>query len=431
MIQFLAQRYLGFERLVTLALFGMSVPSAFADADWPGWRGPAANGSVTQGSYPTHLGATNLLWKFALPGKGSSTPIVWKERIYVTTPADGQDAVLALDLNGQELWRTKLGPESTAKHRTLGSSCNASPVTDGQRIYVYFRSGTFAAVEFDGSVRWETNLVQKFGREQLFWDQGTSPMVTDAHVVMARLHGGDSWIAGFDKATGDLRWQERRNYKVPSENDNGYTTPILFDDNGRKALLVWGADHLTAHSAADGKLLWSCDGFNPDGIQNWPAIAMPLVVGKLAIVPVGRDDRKQARLYAIKLGGHGDVTDTHRAWKREDTGVFVTSPAASEGRMYLVRHRGDLACLDAATGQTVWTDALPRDKASYFSSPVVANGLLYAAREDGVVFVSRVGDKCELLSENPMGERIVASPALAGGRLLLRGDQHLFCFGRK
>jgi outer membrane protein assembly factor BamB len=421
--------------LSALCLNALLIASALtaanaSEAAWPNWRGPNHSGSIATGQYPTQLGETNLLWKVPLPGKGSSTPIVWKDRIYLTSPMDGEDALLAFNFEGKQLWATKLGPESPPKHRTLGSSSNASPVTDGAHIYVYFRSGNFAALGFDGAVRWQTNLVQQFGQEQLFWDPGTSPVLTDQHVVIARMHGGDSWIAGFHKATGELGWKEPRNFKTPTENDNGYTTPLLFQQNGRDALLVWGADHLTAHDATNGKTLWNCGGFNPEGTGFWPAIATPLIMENLAIVPVGRDDRKQARVHGIKLGGSGDVTKTHRAWKREDLGVFVCSPAAFNGRVYLLRHRGEIVALEPSTGKTIWAEALPRSTSSYYSSPVIANGILYAAREDGTVFAARVADQFELLSENPMGERIIASPVPVGNKVLLRGDKHLFCVGR-
>jgi len=395
---------------------------------WPSWRGPDSTASRETGKYPIKWDATNVLWKVALPGKGSSTPIVHHQRIYVTAPADGEDAVLAFDLKGARLWQTKLGDESPPKHRTLGSSANASPVTDGARVYVYFRSGTFAALEFDGTVRWKLNLIERFGRDQLFWDQGSSPVVTDKQVVMVRMHGGDSWLAGFDKATGELGWQKARNFETPVENNNGYNTPLLHQHRGNPALLVWGADHLTAHDATNGEILWTCAGFNPDATGYWPAIATPVIAGDVAIVPVGRDDRPgQARLHGIQLGGHGEVTTTHRLWKREDLGVFVSSPAAYKGRVYLLRHRGGVVCIDPANGKTVWSGTLPEDKSPYYASPVIANGILYAAREDGVVFAVRVEDRFELLSENPMSERIVASPVPVANRLLLRGDRHLFC----
>jgi outer membrane protein assembly factor BamB len=356
-----------------------------------------------------------------------STPIVWRDRIYLTTPADGQDAVLALGRDGKQAWLAKLGPESAPRHRTLASSCNASPVTDGKGVFARFRSGRVVALELDGRVRWQINLDERFGPEQLFWDAGSSPALTNDCVVIARMHHGESWVAGFDKQTGEQRWLQKRNYQTPNENDNGYTTPVMFEHQGRPAFLLWGADHLTAHSAADGSLLWEAGGFNPAGTAFWPAIASPVVHEGMVIVPVGRDDRRQARVHGIRLGGSGDVTTTHRAWQRDDTGVFCSTPVEYKGRIYLLRHRGAVVCLDPATGKTLWEDAFPRASSSYYSSPVVANGILYAAREDGTVFAARVGEKFELLSENDMGERIVASPAPAGNSLLIRGEQSLYC----
>ena len=252
-------------------------------------------------------------------------------------------------------------------------------------------------------------------------------MVTDKHVVMMRLHGDESWIAGFDKATGELRWRELRNFETPTENDNGYTTPVMFNYHGKPALLVWGADHLTAHDAANGKLLWTCGGFNPEQTGYWPHIATPVVVGNIAVVPVGRDDRNQASVHGIRVDGTGDVTESHRVWKRDDTGVFVTSPAVYQERVYLLRHKGEIVCLNPETGETVWTGALPEHRAPFYASPLIANGILYAAREDGMVFSARVGEKFELLGENDMGERIIASPVAVENRILLRGDRHLFC----
>ena len=167
-----------------LGLSTFSVPAGRQD-EWPNWRGPNGNGSIDR-QVSRQMGRDHVLWKVALPGKGGSTPIVRDERIYLTAPAGGQDAVLAFDFSGRQLWQTKLGHESPPKHRTLGSSANASPVTDGKGLFVYFRSGNFAALEFDGTVRWKINLVERFGRDQLFWDQGTSPVVTEQHVVMVR-----------------------------------------------------------------------------------------------------------------------------------------------------------------------------------------------------------------------------------------------------
>lgn len=397
-----------------------------AQADWPRWRGPKDNGSTEGGSYPVKWDVEKVLWKARLPGRGCSTPIVWKERIYLTGPANGLDAVLAFDWSGKPLWQTTLGPEDPGKHRN-GSGSNPSAVTDGKGVFVYFKSGTLAALEFDGTVRWQTNLVARFGPANLYWDYGTSPVATEKDVVMARMHEGESWLAGFDKNTGQMRWKVARNYETPQEGDHGYTTPFLIEHRGKPALLVWGGLHLTAHDANDGKLLWFCGDFNPEGKSMWAEVASPVVSGDIAVVPTGRNDRGQPRLHGIRLGGSGDVTKTHRVWKREDTGTFVPTPVEYKGRVYLLRDRGEVECIDPKTGKTIWSDALPKERSNYYASPAIAAGNLYAVREDGVVFVARVEKGFELLAENKMNDRVIASPVAVANRLLIRGEQHLFC----
>ncbi len=391
-------------------------------SDWPNWRGPNQNGSVAGGQYPSRWSTNNIQWKVRLPGKGTSVPIVHNNRIYVTSPSPGQDAVLAFDFSGKQQWETKLGPETKPKHQQLASSGNASPVADGESVFVYFKSGNFAALDLEGKVRWKQNLVEKFGQENIFWDSGTSPIVTDKHVVLARMHHGESWLAGFDKNTGEMKWKEPRNFETPNENDNGYTTPVLFENAGKKAILVWGADHVTAHDAETGKTLWTCDGFNPKGASLWPHISTPVVAGNIAVIPAGRDDRNQASVHGI------DVATGKRVWQRDDTGVFVPTAAEYQGRVYLLRNKGEIVCLDPKTGKTHFTFQLPEHRTPYYASPVIGNGLLYAAREDGAVFTCKVGNETlQLLSENNLGERFVATPVPANNRLLLRGDNHLFC----
>lgn len=412
--------------ILALVLFLPTLASRAAD--WSSWRGPGSAGAILTGNPPTSF---TTAWCLALPGKGTSTPIVVQDKIYLTTPDGGEDAVMALDLNGKQLWERKLGAASKPKHKTLASSCNASPVSDGKGIFVRFRSGTFAALELDGGVRWKINVDELFGPENIVWDQSSSPVVTDKHVIITRMHQGDSWIAAFDKATGKQAWIQKRYFQGPFESDNAYTTPVFFDYKGTPAFLVLGGDHLTAHAVADGKLLWTAGDFNPRGTKNWPAIALPVVIGDIAVTPIGRDDRQQGAIGGIKIDGSGDVTKTHRPWTRNDFGVFVCSPAVYQGRAYLLRDRGGVVCLDPATGKSDWEAAfpLPTRILHYYSSPTIVNGILYAAREDGMVFAARVGKKFELLGQNALSERIIASPVPVGDRLLIRGDAHLFCVG--
>lgn len=420
-----------FRGSLLLVLLTFVAAVAEAQTNWPRWRGPHDNGSITSGTYPAKWDIDNVLWKAPLPGKGCSTPIVWNERIYLTSPADGRDAVLAFDSAGKQLWQTTFGPESPGKHRN-GSGSNPSPATDGEAIFVNFKSGALAAVEFDGKTRWRTNVVERYGPDTLFWDHGSSPVLTQDSVVLARMHHGESWLAAFDKQTGELRWKVDRNYKTPMECDHGYTTPVVIEHDGKEAILVWGAEHVTIHDAADGSVLWTCGGFNPKSSAMWPAIATPVIVDDLAVIAYGRNDRKQPRLHGIRLGGSGDVTATNRAWKRNDVGTFSPSPAEYKGRIYLVRDRGEIECLDPATGETVWSDALPRSRAAYYASPLIAAGKLYAAREDGKVFVVDVeNDKFELLAENDMGESVIASIVPGDDRIYVRGEKHLFCISGK
>ena len=394
--------------------------------NWPQWRGPNDNGSTSPGVYPQKWDPTNILWKAALPGKGCSTPAVWAQRIFLTAPVGTEDAALAFDWQGRQVWQTTLGAEKQGK-RGNSSGCNPSPATDGSNVFVYFKSGTLASLDLAGKVAWQTNLVAAFGPESLFWDQGTSPVLTRDSVVIARMSHGDSWLAAFAKSDGQLRWKVARNYETAVEGDNSYTTPLVVDQEGKQSILVWGGEHLTAHSADQGRLLWSCGDFNPKQVDYWPTVASPLVVGDRVIVACGRADRGQPRLYAIRLGGAGDVSATHRAWKREDTGTFVPTPIEYQGRVYLVRDHGEVECLDPVTGQTLWRDAFPKDKASYYASPVIAGATLYAAREDGVVFAAGLQPKFELRAENHLGEQIIASPVPVANRLFIRGEHHLFC----
>lgn len=413
--------------LLLIALFSVTYASAAGDpAPWPRWRGPSDNGSTVQGSYPLKWDAEHVRWKVSLPGKGCSTPIVLGRRIFLTAPVAGQDAALAFDWEGKELWRKTLGLEQAGK-RQNSSGCNPSPATDGTNVFVYYKSGNLAALDLEGNLRWITNLVTAFGPEKLFWDQGTSPALTRDAVVIARMHQGDSWVAAFGKTDGRMRWKIPRNYETAVEGDNSYTTPLVTRDGAKETLLVWGGEHLTAHAATDGQVLWSCGDFNPQAMSYWPAVATPVVAGSIVVVPSGRADRDTPRLHGIKLGGTGDVTTTHRVWNSKDAGTFVPTPIEYKGLVYLVTDKGQVECIEPTTGKVVWRDALPKGRGSFFSSPIIAGGRLYAAREDGVVFVAQVEGKFEVLAENPMGEQVIASPVPVENRLLIRGDKHLFC----
>lgn len=411
-----------------IPFFSFNVLRAEDSNQWPRWRGPGAYGSIEANDFPVTLDESTLLWKAPLPGKGCSTPIVWNEFLYLTAPVEEKDALLCFDWNGEEQWSTAFEKEDAGKHRNA-SGCNASPVTDGDLVFAYFKSGTLAAVTMDGEVRWEIDIVERYGPEDRFWDQGTSPVLTKNHVILARMHAGDSWVAAFDKATGELAWKQPRNYETPVEADQCYTTPLVIEFQGKQAVLVWGAQHVTIHDAATGEVLWACGGFNPEGKKLWPAISNPVIVGETLVLCYGRNDRRQPRLHGLRLAGSGDVTETCRLWSRDDTGAFVPSPVAWRRHVYLVRDGGEVECIDPTSGKTLWQETLPKSRSDFYASPMIAGRKLYAVREDGVAFVMSVTSaSCEILSENDLEEPVIGSPVAVRGRLFIRGEKHLFCF---
>ena len=412
-----------------VAIAVMLVPSmALADAnDWPNWRGPDQTGSKAEGEYPSVLDATTLVWKTPLPGRGCSMPIVLDKHIYVTMPVDGEDALVALDWTGKILWQRKLGGEDAGKHRN-GSGSNASPTTDGSAIFCFFKSGTLAAIELDGTIRWQTNMVERFGPDTLFWDHGTSPVLTSEHVVMTRMHKGESWLAAFDKVSGKLAWKVARNYEVKIENDHGYATPLVISRDGEEALLLWGAERITIHSAKDGNMIWSCGGFNPDQNKLWPAIATPSIIGDTAIVAYGRNDKGSPLLYGVDLRGKGDGSPSFK-WKRTDVSTFVPTPVAYQDSFYMVGDQGKVNRLNPSTGESIWSGEFAKSRKKFYASPLVAGGKIYAPREDGTVFVAQEkAGKLETLSENELGESVIGSPVPSANRILIRGEEHLFCY---
>lgn len=394
---------------------------------WPRWRGPDAHGAAAVNNLPADWSdGKSIAWKAAMPGIGCSTPVVWGEQILLTSPVRGDDALLSYDLAGKKLWQTSVGPERAGKHRN-GSGSNPSPATDGKYIFAYFKSGSLGGFDMKGKLLWKTNLQDRFAKDTLYWDLGTSPVLTNGHVIVAVMHKGDSFVAAFDKATGELAWKTPRNYTTPVEGDHSYATPIVIEHHGKQQIIVWGAEHLTAYEAQTGKLIWECGGFNEEKKCNWVAVASPVIVGDMVVVPYGRG----SHVACVKLGGKGDVTNTHRIWTREDTGSFVPSPTVFGDRVIFVRDQGAIECIDPKTGETMWTAAFPKNRNKFYSSPMVADGKLYAAREDGVVLVAQIEGDFKLLAQNDMKQRVIASPTPLPGRILIRGEEELFSIGKE
>jgi outer membrane protein assembly factor BamB len=422
----LMHRLLTISTLVAVSL----VQVALAEENWPQWRGPLGTSVAADGEYPVKFSAEEGLgWKVKLPGAGMSTPAVWGEKIFVTCPIDGQDGVLCYDMSGNELWRHTFGEQRENKRPEISSGSNPSPVTDGEHVVAYYKSGTLACVDVNGQEKWKLNLQDKYGKDTLWWDLGTSPILAGGQAVVAVMQEGPSYLIAVDLKSGEVAWKQDRQYETERESDQAYTTPQVVQVDGKDVIVTWGADHLTGHDAATGKLLWESGGFNPDNRGMWRVIASATIDDRIAVVPYGRGEH----LAGVRIGGEGDATKSNRVWDKEGAGIGadVTTPVVANGKVYLLsdgrRNSGRITCRDLKTGEELWSAELPRRRDTYYSSPVLAGDKLYCAHQRGTVFVGRVKDDgFELLAENEMGETIIATPVPIRGGLLIRGEEHLF-----
>lgn len=399
--------------------------------NWPSWRGEGGNGATTDKQPPVDL-AGKLCWKAELPGRGCSTPIVWGEKLFVTSPIGDEDGLLAFDAKGKELWRKTFGKGTPGRGQRVGSSTNSSPITDGNVVVAYFKSGTVVCVDLDGKPLWQINLQKLYGKDGLWWDQGTSPVFAAGNVVVAVMQtNGESYLVSLDPKTGKEVWKTHRKYETAEESGDAYTTPHVVKRNGKEQIVTWGADHLTGHDAETGKLLWQCGGFNPKRAGMQRVIASAVVADGLAVVPFNRGDS----LAAIRLDGSGDVSETHWVWRKDEIGSDACTPVLHDGKFYVLKdggpQRGRLTCLDAKSGEKLWETVLPKAPQVYYASPLLVGDQIYCVREDGMVFSGKITkDGLSDIKSHALEEGVIASPISVGGRLFLRTDTSLFCFGK-
>ena len=411
--------------LLTLSLLLASAASA---QDWSAWHGANFDGVAPDGDYPTEWSAeTNVAWSVDLSGRGSSTPAVHSGRVFLTDDLDGQNGLLCLNLSdGSERWRKTVGRLVPPKHKKA-SGTNPSPVTDGERVFAYFKSGDLAAFTADGEPLWQTNIQKAYGENTLWWDLGTSPVLTDEAVVVTVMQTGPSFLVAFDKQTGELKWKADRDLGAPEEAAQSYTTPAVVTHDGVQQLVVVGADHVTSHDAATGKELWRVGGLNPSGDKFFRSISSPAVGDGVVVAPYSRGET----VTAVQLGGSGDLSGTDEVlWSKTGIGSDVPTPVVADGRVYVLGDKGKnggvIWCLDLVSGEELWTLRLPKARHAYSSSPMLAGGKLYLTREDGTTFV--VDPEAEkVVATNELGDAIFATPAFADGRVLLRTVSKLVC----
>jgi outer membrane protein assembly factor BamB len=291
-------------------------------------------------------------------------------------------------------------------------------VTDGRHVFVYYKSGDLACLDFSGRIVWQKNLQQEYGEDTLWWDLGTSPVLTKDAVVVACMQSGPSYVAAFNKQSGGEVWKVDRTFDVPQENDNSYTTPVVVESDGRELVVAAGADHVTAHHAATGEEVWQAGGLNPEGDAMQRSIASPVATSDAVIVSYGRG----SILASFSFDGSLN-------WLKQGKWSDVPTPAFSDGGIYICGDRGDVSRIDPSSGEIDWSTNVGRGREVFSSSPVVAGGFVYVTREDGTTFVVDSREHHEVVAANELGEPIFATPVFVDGRILIRTAAHLWCIG--
>ena len=410
------------------ALFLASLILFAADDDWPRWRGPENDG-VARGDVPLEFSATkNIAWKTHIPGRGHSSPVIWGNKIFLTTaiPTGAADqyapalqkeqrfVVICLDrITGKVLW------ERTAKTATppegyripYGSYASNSPVTDGKRVYCFFESRGIFVYDLDGVLQWQKDFPPLHKRGD--FGEGTPTMLDGDTLYLKFDQEQGSYLLALDKNTGKELW------RVERDEPSSWSAPLMVTYNGRKQLIVAGTT-VRSYDPANGKLIWKCAGL---GLNSIPA---PVSANGVVYVMTGFQG---PNMMAIRIDREGDLTGTDGVlWSTNRGTPYNPSPVLHNDILYFISDSAMLSVFKASTGEAYYKQQRLPNPHSLKASPVAVNGKLYIPTEEGEVVVVKMGEKFEVLATNSMGdEMFIASPAVAGSVMYLRGRSTLYC----
>lgn len=412
------------------------IPSAVAD-NWPGWRGPRGDGTSAESGVPVEWDGTtgqNIAWKVAVPGAGHSQPVVWNDRIFLTTCiTDSTERVLlCLDRrDGQTLWQKTVAKAILETKHQLNSYASGTPATDGQHVYVTFlmadgrevpapnvgspRNVTpgemlVVAFDFEGRELWRA-LPGPFTSAHGYC---SSPVIFEDLLIVNGDHDGDSYIVALNRQTGRAVWKISREYGIRS-----YCTPIIRDVAGKTQMVLTGSQRVVSLDPRTGRNHWLIEGPTEQFVSSM------VFDGDQFYLTAGYPTH---HVMAIRADGSGDVTKSHVAWESTEAKCYVPSPVLSGHRLFVADDRGTVNGFDTATGKRVWQERLGKQ---YSASLVTAAGLVYFLAEDGVTAIVRSGEIPELVRRNPLGEYAYASLAISDGQIFIRGENHLFAIGER
>ena len=433
--------------LIIAASFALSIAGAVSAGNWPQWRGPDGSGISTEKNLPAEWSPTkNIKWKTPVEGRSHSSPIVWDNKIFVTTAIEGAEVpgakaakhlldnkdfvhpdsvganrkhtfkVIALNRdNGKVLWDVVAWEGTPYDDRHRKSSYAAStPATDGKLVYAYFGSEGLYAYDFNGKLAWKV-YVGKLANLGL--GTATSPILFENLVIIQadEDNGEKSFIVAYDKKTGKEVWKTPRKVQI------SWSTPLLARAAKRTELITSGTESIIAYDPATGKELWTHKGLESN------AIPSPVTNNEMVYVVAGFPTKITM---AIRLGQSGDLTGTPNVpWQYSKGTAYVPSPILYGDYLYLTTDRGILTCVDAKTGEVKYEGGRIPIPATFTASPVAFDGKILLTSEDGDTFIVKAGPKHEIIGTNSVGEPVYASPAIADGRIYIRGEKNIYCIG--
>ena len=405
--------------VVAVVGLGVLLTAPVVAGNWPAWRGPTGQGVTNETELPLEWTTEkNVRWKVPLPAGGNSTPIVWGDRVFVTQATDegAERATLCFArMDGGLLWRAGVIYAASEPSHKDNPYCSASPVTDGEHVVASYGSAGVYCYDLGGNEKWH----RQFGDQHHIWGNASSPVLHDGLCFLNGGPGENSFLAALDAKTGETVW------KTPiaggrKDGDSktwtgSWSTPVLWKGE-REELLVSYPGRLVSFAPKTGKELWSCGGL---GLLSY---ASPITGEGVA---VGMSGYMGSEL-AVRLGGDGDVTESHRLWHEPRSPQRIGSGVIYEGHIYVLNDPGVAECIELRTGKRVWEERLGGKS---WSSMVRSGDRLYVVSKKGECHVIRAAPKFEVLATNLLGERTYASIAVSGGELFIRTYEHLWCIG--
>jgi len=413
--------------------------AATAQAEnWPQWRGPRHNSTSTEKNLPAEFGPDkNVAWKVPLPGPAGSTPVVWDDKIFLTSVNEsGELLLICIGTDGKERWSRSIAQGNRDVRGDEGNSASPSPCTDGKYVWAMFADGNLVCYDFDGKEIWRVDLQKQFGKFNIAFGMTASPVLDGDRLYLQLIHGEgnpetrEAVVACLDKNTGKEIWRADRPSDAIKECEHSYASPTLYRDGKHAYLLTHGADYVVAHDLDTGRELWRCGGLNRPGRYNPTLrfVASPTVSEGLIVVP----SAKSGPVLGLKPGGEGNITEAEnfRVWVRDRDTPDVPSPLIVDGLVYLCRENGNLICMDAKTGEEYYN--MRTHVHRHRASPLYADGKIYLTARDGIVSVVAAGKEFKLLATNNLNdESISSSPVISGGRIYFRTYDNLWAVEQK